>query len=201
MGTVTDTAGNPVGGAVVWGYRASDAWVGTLVTTTDVSGHFVLEDAQPGIAYRIQFAPPAGSNLVREWYSGLDPAGASTRSAASPVRLTASGPVATVDAVLAAGNTLSGTVTGPGGAPAANVAVWGYRDGDGFVGGYYGTTDATGHYAIAGVSPTTPVRVRFVPPAGSGLVPEWYDNVALRSAATPLTVPTMGTTANAQLGP
>ena len=51
-GTVTDANGAPVPGVTVLAYRATETWIASLRTTTDTSGHYVLEDAEPGIAYR-----------------------------------------------------------------------------------------------------------------------------------------------------
>ena len=51
---------HPVLGATVWAYRSSDGWVAPLRTTTDASGNYVLEDAEPGIAYRLRFGAPTG---------------------------------------------------------------------------------------------------------------------------------------------
>ena len=78
-GRVTDAAGNRVAGALVWAYRPGDTWVASLQTVTDASGDYVFDDPEPGISYRITFAPPAGSQLVRQWYDGT-PAGSPTRA-------------------------------------------------------------------------------------------------------------------------
>ena len=78
-GTVIDATGAPVGGATVAAYRSSDRWVAPLRTTTDASGNYVLEDAEPGIAYRLRFGAPTGSGLVAEWYGGVGSGGAPLR--------------------------------------------------------------------------------------------------------------------------
>ncbi len=200
QGTVTDASGHPLAGVSVWAYLATDSWVGSVQATTDGSGHYVLEDAEPGLAYRIRFGPPNGSGLVTEWYGGPTSQGAPSRESAADVRLTAAQAVVIADAQLASGTSLTGTVVGPTGQPAANVLVWGFRNADTWVGTYVATTAADGTYRIEGVAPGTPLRIRFSPAAGSGLTYEWFDNVHTRSAATPVVVAAGGTShASAQL--
>jgi hypothetical protein len=200
QGTVTDGSGHPVAGASVWAYVSTDTWVGSLQASTDASGHYVLEDAEPGIAYRIRFGAPTGSGLVTEWYGGPSSGGSPSRASAVDVRLTAEQPVVIADAQLAAGTSLTGTVLGPNGQPAGNVLVWAYRNADTWVGTYVATTAADGTYRIEGVEPATPLKILFAPAAGSGLAYEWFDNVHTRSAATPIVIAinTIGH-ANAQL--
>ena len=97
-GTVTNTSGHPVAGTLVWAYQAGDTWVGSQRTTTDASGHYVLENAEPGIPYRIVFAPPAGSGLVTAWYSGQGSPGTPARATGLDVLLSAAQPVVPADA-------------------------------------------------------------------------------------------------------
>jgi hypothetical protein len=201
-GTVTDRDGNAVAGVRVFGYRATDTWVGTLQTTTDEFGNYVLEDAEPGIAYRVFFVPPAGSGRVSEWYNGPTSDGTPLRSLALDIRLGTSQPVVTASAELAIGGSIKGTVVGRGGTPVANALVWAYGNTDRYVGTYAAFTHPDGTYLIEGAQPGYPLRIHFVPPSASGLAPEWFDDVALRSAAqvvTPLEGSTI--TANAQLAP
>ena len=139
---------------------------------------------------------------MTEWYGGAGSAGVPSRSIALDVQLTAAQPVLDADAVLAAAGTLTGTVLGPGGAPMANVNVWVYRSQDRWVGSHAATTAANGTYRIDGVQPDTELRIRFGPPAGSGLVVEWFDNARTRRAASPVLVAAGGSTeADAQLPP
>ena len=91
---------------------------------------------------------------------------------------------------------MTGTVTDPSGAAAANVVVWLYRNSDRFVGTYATTTAADGSYRIEGVRPDTPLRLLFAPAAGSGLASEWFDDAAKRTDADVLEV-TVGETIGA----
>jgi hypothetical protein len=114
--------------------------------------------------YRIRFGAPSGSGLVTEWYGGPGSQGAPSRSTAVDVSLSAARPVLDVPAQLAAGGSLTGTVVGPDGTPAANATVWAYRDGDRWVGSYTNATATDGTYRVDGVAPGTHIRVWFVPP-------------------------------------
>ena len=199
-GTVTDASGGPVPGATVSAYRQSDGWVAPLHTTTDASGNYLLEDAEPGIGYRIRFDAPSGADLVTEWYAGAGSDGALSRASAVDVRLSAAQSVVDADAALAAGGSLTGSVMGPGGAPVPNATVSAYRSADQWVGGYAAATASDGTYRIEGVETGTELRIRFAPPAGSGLRAEWFDDSPKRLGATPVLV-TSGeaTEASAQL--
>ena len=196
IGRVTDTNGSPVAGAPVWAYRATDGWVGSVRTTTDQNGNYVLEDAEPGISYRLVFGAPPGSGLVAEWYGGPASGGSPTRANAFDVTLSANTPVVTANAALAAGGSITGTVVDATGAPVAHVVVWAYRNDNVYVGSYAIATAGDGTYRIAGIQPNTPLRLRFVPAAASGLRSEWFDNSPTRAGATPISV-TAGATVTA----
>ena len=171
-------------GADVWGYRSTDGYVGSLRTTTASDGSFVLEEAEPGIAYRVRFGPPAGSGLVAEW------AGDSlSRSSAQDIVLSAGLPVTEVFAELATGGSITGTVVDGSSAPLAGAIVRAYLPVDRLVATHLAVTDAAGNYRIDGVSPDASFRIRFAPPTGSGLSPEWFDDAATRSSAAQISVP------------
>ena len=59
-GTVTDSSSAPVPGTKVFAYRSTDGLLPSLQTTTDGSGNYVLENAEPGIAYRLRFGVADG---------------------------------------------------------------------------------------------------------------------------------------------
>jgi hypothetical protein len=182
-GTVTDAHGVAVAGAIVSAYRSSDTWLPARQTVTDASGKYVVDNAGLGIAYRIRFAGPAGAGLVTEWYNDMP-----ARRDAADLVTTPTQPVVDADAALAGGGSLTGSVSGPGGVPVPNVVVRVYRTTDMWVGTYQGTTASDGSYRIAGVRPDTALRIRFSPPAGSGLAAEWFDDFPTRGTATEVTV-------------
>jgi hypothetical protein len=98
--------------------------------------------------------------------------------------------------------TVKGVVKGPEAQPLANVAVWAYKSSDQWVGSIQTVTDATGSYQLT-VDPNVPYAIRFGPPAGSGLIVQWFDGQMRRSSANPIVWSSSFndpvTTANAQL--
>ncbi len=180
-GTVTDSAGAGIAGTTVRVYGSGDTWLPRVETTTGPDGTYTVPAVVDG-EYRVLFVPPAGSGLINQWYEGT-----TERATATPVVVSGSAVTSSVDAELAGGRSLSGVVTGPGGTPVAGVWVMAYSATDTWVGSVWAFTDAEGRYALEGV-PTGTYRVYFVPPAGSGLAAEWYDDAPKRAAAVPLAV-------------
>jgi hypothetical protein len=200
-GVVVDSGGHPIANAPVRGYTATDEFVGTLFATTDASGHYDLEDAEPGITYRIRFGAPSGSGFVPEWYAGpgaMQP----SRARAIDVRLSAAQPTLEANATLSEGGAIAGTVLGPGGAPVANATVWAYRNENGLVGSLAAATGADGTYRIQSVRPDTDLRLLIVPPPSSGLAVEWFHDATSREAAQVVRVAAGATaTVDVQLAP
>ena len=145
-GTVTDGEGDPVAGVRVWAFTRTDTWVGSLQTTTDASGSYILEAAEPGIAYQVVFIPTAGSDMVTTWYSGPGGPGAPSRAGAAVVRLSRAEPVADASIQLAPGAVLTGTVVDGNGNPIGGVLVRGYLPTDTWIGTYATVTAADGTY-------------------------------------------------------
>jgi hypothetical protein len=180
-GTVTDPQGAPVPGADVWAYTPSDTWVGSLQTVTDAQGSYEFAQVEPGVEYRILFRSAAGSGLASEWF-GDQP----NRQIAARITLSAAEFV-DADAQLDQAGAMSGSVTDANGNPASGVQVLVFCPGDTWVGSYGSSTASDGTYAIADLRPAD-CRVVFVPPAGSGLASEWFDDAPNRRLATDITV-------------
>jgi hypothetical protein len=181
-GSVTGPDGGPLPGATVWAYTPSDSWVASLQAVTNTSGSYDLSAAQPGVQYRIRFGRPAGTTLVSEWFNDQI-----SRQNANVVTLTLGTPTFVADAQLFEGDSIAGSVTNAVGAPLSGVAVWAYGPWDRYVGTFAATTAADGSYVIEGVLPEQ-YRIRFIPPSGSGLAVEWFDNSATRSGAQIISV-------------
>jgi hypothetical protein len=177
-GTVTGPDGSPVAGANVWAYTDSDGYVGSHRAVTAGDGTYTITDLTNRTAYRVRFGPPSGSTLVPEWWNENF-----SRSHADSIMVTFDAPTATLDAQLAEGGGVAGTVTDASGAPLAGVKVYAYAPWDVWVGSYAATTGANGNYEIDGVWPSSDYRVRFVPATGSGHAPEWFDNQSTAAAA------------------
>lgn len=191
-GTVTDAQGAPVPGVDVWAYTPADSWVGSLQAATDAQGSFEFAELEPGVGYRILFRPPAGSALASEWWDEQ-----AARQRADVVALSAA-QLTEVHGQLEEAGAISGSVTDTNGNRLAGVQVWAFSPGDTWIGSHTTSTGSDGTYRIDGLRPVdtgTAYRVLFLPPAGSGLAPEWFDDAGHRAEATDVTVPPGQTTA------
>jgi Carboxypeptidase regulatory-like domain/Neocarzinostatin family len=186
FGTVRGPTGEPLAGAKVWAYVPSDTWVGSLQTVTDAQGSYEFEEFELGVPYRIVFFRPTGSTLVSEWFNT-----APTRQLATAITLS-EGQFVQANAQLSDGSAIAGSVTDTQGNPVAGVAVWAFGTGDTWVGSYTGVTGSDGNYRLENVRSDN-FRVRFVPPTGSGLAIEWWDDAPNGRSADDFTVPVQTT--------
>jgi hypothetical protein len=182
-----------VGGAPVAGVRlhASGA-AGSGDTTSDSSGAFILLNS-----FGSSLFGPGPLTVIAE------PAVGSPYGFTSvPVTVPASGNVA-VDITLPAASSISGTVTGPNGPVAGATVTLGRGYGlvptfvaaapdCGTINQRSTTTAANGTYTFASLG-TTDCPVTFVPPTGSALAPETFNNVASPAGGTPVHVGAPGT--------
>ncbi len=129
-----------------------------------------------------------------EWYDDALPDGTD----ATLVTVTAGETASGIDAELALGGQISGTVTMEGGAPATggNVVIW-VPSGEGARGA---EVDGSGNYTFDHVAAGT-YNVQFQD--FDGAANEWYDDATGMDAATPVTVVAGGTTTgiDAELAP
>lgn len=144
--------------------------VSNLQNSVFVSGAVAAADG----SYSIADVPP-GEYYVRANASDYPVTfwpDAREQDAATRVTVTAGAATTGVDFTLMHGATVTGRVTGPGGAPVAGVQVFSIIGSTG-----YGSpsTDAAGTYSLGGTpAPWQPHRVTaimFTPPSGSGLSP------------------------------
>ena len=165
-GRVTRPDGQPV--PDLW-VEASGASLSQFVAT-DADGRYRVPGLPTG-DYRIRFHPAPSTGLFAEFYDNAPDAAQATL-----VPLVVGETVENIDAVLAEGSLISGTVTTSSGDPAAGVTV-----------GAYSTTGASGASALGEtrtdnnggykmlLHPGTYV-VSFTPPPQGNLVGEFYDN-------------------------
>lgn len=179
-GTVRGPGAAPVAGVAVLAFQPGVFFFPAASTVTAADGSYTLSGLGQG-SYEVAFRPAGGSGLGWEWFDDSP-----SRGAATPVEVFDSA-VAVADADLVATGSMAGTVTGATGSPLAGTRVVLFAPSDTWAGSYEVVTAADGTYALPAL-PADTYRVRFVPPASSGLVPQWFDGVTLRAAATPVVV-------------
>ncbi|WP_205474310.1 carboxypeptidase regulatory-like domain-containing protein [Nocardioides sp. SYSU D00038] len=174
-----------------------DRWevVDSVQTATD--GGYAVTGLRAG-TYRLGFQDYLGTHLG-EWWND-----ATSVEAATDVTVAAGAVRTGVDALLASGGSIRGTVTGPGGDAVPGAFVSAYRQVPGE--DYWefssaGDTDATGGYAIDGLAPGS-YRLAFQDADGAYAV-EWWNNQAVLENADVITVASVQvvTGRNAQLAP
>jgi hypothetical protein len=184
------TSGSPAGAAP--GVCVDALSVNGLLASqaiTDAAGDFRIPNLAAG-QYRVYFGDPACPdgpyNVVPQWYSGKSgPAGATL------VTVTGGAVTSGVDANLALDGSISGTVSGPGGAPLTGVCVAAVGTGRGATPVIAVT--ARGGYATADLTPGR-YRVEFSSGCGAvGYVTQWWRKAGSAAAATIVTV-TAGST-------
>lgn len=186
-GTVSVPAGHSANGAQVSAYSSEYASAAWAFVSAD--GTYRLSGLRPG-SYRLKFAPGQGSALMPEWYSDK-----TSYATADPLSVAAGDVRNGIDATLAVGGAISGTVTVPAGTAigsgSAAIRVSAYTDGGSSTVGY-ATVGSDGRYTVTGLADGA-YRVFFDAPTGSGLVDEYYDDARSYTSSTLVTV-TGGTT-------
>jgi hypothetical protein len=83
-----------------------------------------------------------------------------------------------------------GSVTGPNSQRVANANVSAYTPSDTWIGSLRTVTDTSGTYELGGtINPHVAYRIQFGRPAGTDLVPEWFNNQAHRTSAELIALP------------
>ena len=174
-GTVTDEAGSPIAGVDVFVCPFTGAgFCGGA--TTGTAGSYQIDGLAAG-DFIVQFSSPGG--YLSEYFDD-----ATDQGSATAVSVTAGMATSGIDAVLAVGGSISGTVTDEVGAPIAGVSVIVCPLlGGGFCESAWTVGD--GSYQVDGLADGD-VVVQF---GGSGpYVSEFYDDATEVSAATPVSV-------------
>jgi hypothetical protein len=191
-GQINGTVRNGSGGLAGIDVRLYDANTGGLVakTVSGAGGAYVFAQLSQGAygrsAYRVRFSDATGTYAL-QWYSGAAGVGTATvvtidvRAGSSP------GPL---DALMLPAGGLSGRLTdGTNGVAGINVRI--YAPGGKSVTKV--TTDAAGHYTVAGLA-AGPYDLDFGDPTDAW-VPTWFHSATTSSTATPVTVAGGSTTA------
>jgi hypothetical protein len=148
-------------------------------------GTYTIPGLAPG-SYTIDFQAPYGDSHAQQWWQN-----ASTRSDATPITLTAGQTLTGVDAVLANGGTISGTVHGKSASgsvfAAENAEVSVYTT-DGKLYSDDTMTDQTGAFSIANL-PAGSYTLDFIPQGDTtDFVPQWWKNKSTQATATSITI-------------
>jgi hypothetical protein len=189
-GTVTGNGGTPLNTVLVTAYTTYGVHAGSAYT--NASGVYQIGNLIGG-SYLLTFEPSSGEHYG-EWYPDQ-----LTPFTATPVTVAEAGSLAGINAQLALGARISGTVVGLGGGALQSINVSVY-DGDGRrVASAF--TDAAGNYTTSPGLPSGTYRVEFA--GGLGYLGHYYNGAATLEAATPLvvTAPSLRTGINATLAP
>jgi 5-hydroxyisourate hydrolase-like protein (transthyretin family) len=178
-GLVHDSSGN-VPGITVQAYKVSGSeliWITNA--TTQSNGHYSLKGLPTGF-YKIFFSDATGMH-VSQYYEG-----ASSADVATPVIVYSFLTTNNIDATLAKGGTISGTV-GDGAEPLAGMSVNAYSwNGSTLTWVTSAKTSVSGGYVLKGL-PQGNYKISFNDPAGMHIL-QYYDNVSDPAAAAVIAV-------------
>ena len=151
-GTVTDTSSptpNDLQGICVNVYSAGGGPSPSVKNTaTAANGTYTLSGLAAG-SYDVQFSTGCGNagNYLTQWYDNE-----SSQASANPVSVTAGGTTASIDAAMAQGGTITGTVTAAvGGAALGGICVYASQSGGG-LGFGSAATASNGTYSVTGLA-------------------------------------------------
>lgn len=186
-GTVTDASGADLEEIDVCAIGGEPGIGGCAYTRAD--GSYAINGLKAG-SYTIEFLPEGRGNYVRQYYSEK-----SSFEDADPVTVTRGASTGGIDAALAEGGEISGTVTGSGGGPLEGIEVCpiGIDGGPGvdyFEYGQCGVSDSSGDYTIMGL-PAGSYKVEFRAgnaPGQEGYARQYYQGKGSADEATPVAV-------------
>ena len=194
-GTVTNAAGAGLANIYVWASRAngSGGWGVVAGVDTAASGAYDLGGLPTG-SYRIEFWDPAGSFGDQGAYATQYYNNKPTIASADNVAVTAGATTPGINAVLAVGGHVTGTVTNAGGAGLAGIRVYFYRA-NGSGGWDYvdvGYTVAAGALELGGL-PAGTYRIWFRDDSGT-YAGQYYNNKPTIASADDVAVTAGATT-------
>ncbi len=150
--------------------------------STDANGNFSFTGVAAG-SYTIDFQSPTGANYIEQWWNGE-----SSNATADYFTLADGQSLTGMNATLAVGSTLSGTVSGAG-SPNVPLSFAGIEL-QGIQFSYFGvtSTDSSGHYTITGI-PAGTYTLRFSPPFNHGnYLQQWWNDQPTQETANTVTV-------------
>ena len=181
-GTVTAPGGAGLPGVCVYAVTRSGRTL--AFASSGTGGAYVLAGLATG-SYDVEFEAACeftSANYATQWWNG-----AATQAVATGVAVTAGKTVAAVNASMAVGGQITGTVTLAAGGPAAGVCVDAYQTVPGFVVAST-TTASDGTYALEALQ-TGKYILDFTPSCGTlNALPQYYKGSAAPSTATQVSV-------------
>lgn len=190
-GTVTAADGNtPLESIAITAFRqVGSDWEFVGGQITDANGAYLITGLAAG-SYRLEFNDALGA-YAGEFYNDK-----ASLALADTVNVPVSTSVQGINASLVAASSISGTVTGPGGAPLSgtiNVNALAYSAAQGsWITASSASTDAAGNYTITGLSAGT-YRVEFFDISGN-YTSEYYNDVTDVDTASDVAVGVATTT-------
>ena len=146
-GAVTDASGAPLAGICVYAYTTSNTFGGFQTSAAD--GTYVISGLAAG-SYDVQFKDCNNIGSYALQYYNATAAGSTSSSGATAVTVSAATTASGINAVMAAGGSISGAVTDASGAPLANICVYVFTGAGAF--GGYATSATNGTYVISGLA-------------------------------------------------
>ncbi len=178
-GTVTDEGAQALGGICVSASPQGGGIPAPDPVTTDLTGTYTIPTLLAG-SYAIAFDPcDSPHNVLGEWYDDKP-----SELLADPITVTAGEDQTGVDAELATGGSISGTVLDSDAQP-AEFAQINVRTTLGVIETAIAASDGT--YTVGQLTTDT-YKVEFVPPPGSLDLLEFYDDQPDEASATPVVV-------------
>ena len=177
-GNVKDAASANIGGVPVSAIGSTGAYF-SAPSTTDASGNFTIIGLPAG-SYTLYFGGSA-LNYVDEYWNNK-----ATQDAADYFAVTVGSTVSARNAVLAAGASISGNVTG-GSPPASVEGASVFAFGESPEGFGVASTDASGNYIIKGL-PADSYTLYFLPKETDNYLPEYWDGQSTFATANAFTV-------------
>jgi hypothetical protein len=153
----------------------------TGFATVAADGSYTLEGLVPG-SYTIEFSPAYNTNFLAQYWNDKP-----TAATADTITVAGGEALTGINATLAVGGTVSGTVTTIETPETGleNATAYAVDSTDTYVQGV--ATDADGNYSIVGLSPGT-YRIQFQPPYGDSHATQYWNQATTFDKATPIIV-------------
>ncbi|MCL5445014.1 MAG: carboxypeptidase regulatory-like domain-containing protein, partial [Actinobacteria bacterium] len=188
-GTVTNSSDAPVSGICVYVYSSNGYYVGN--TKTGTGGTYSVIRLATG-TYTVEFTGGCGSagSYLNQWYKG-----ASSQASATSVSVSAGSPTTEINVALAAGGSITGTVTNSSGTGLSGICV-DVSSSSGYAGpAFTPTTGTSGAYSVTGLATGT-YTVEFSTGCGNtgNYLDQWYKGASSQASATSVSVTAGSTT-------